>query len=243
MKEIKPEEFTKEYNEKEFEIELKYDGTQAQVFWDGGKLTILTKAGIDRTERFNHIALEMEKVCREKLPENAETLIVGEIVKFGENEKCVFPFKKEDFGLTKLIAFDIKIKGDYSVRRAELKRLFGGCSHIEVAHRYESFKDGWADVLYNGYEGLVAKLKDASFQLDYGIKMKNLEDKDIVIVNYEENKLNNTITAIGQGGERTVIYDQEAIGQVKARLGRIAITIENLTGTKRFPKFKKIVEG
>jgi len=226
-----------------YAYELKYDGTQAQVFWDGGKLTILTKAGIDRTERFNHIALEMEKVCREKLPENAETLIVGEIVRFDEKGKCVFPFKKEDYGLTKLIAFDIKIKGDYSVRRAELKRLFGGCSHIEVAHRYESFKDGWADVLYNGYEGLVAKLKDASFQLDYGIKMKNLEDKDIVIVNYEENKLNSTITAIGQGGERAVIYDHEAIEQVKARSGKITITIENLTGTKRFPKFKKIVEG
>ena len=223
-----------------YAYELKYDGTQVRAFKKGSQISLITKRGIDRTSDFPHIARELSQI-------EGDVVLVGEICYFegGEGgEKSIFPITSAQKPLTELVVFDIVERGGYEARRGHIERLVAKSQSIRVSKRYSTFEEGWNEVKMGDLEGIVAKPLEAHFQLDLGVKMKNHTDKDVEIEAFERNT-NGTLTLIGADGTRAVCYDKDSQEIVEAHANtfpehKLYMTIENLTGTRRNPKFKKI---
>lgn len=235
MEERKPSDLGSEYA-----YEMKYDGTQAQIFHENGIKTIIyTKQGLNRTKDFPHIAQELHDRFKER--GEKDIVVVGEICFFDENGRCVFPLKNEMKPSTKFVVFDVVRQGNYAERRVIIENLLSDMKNVIISKRYKDFQEGWKEVTDKDLEGLVAKPLNAHFQAELGIKMKNHTDKDVKLVAIEVNE-NDARTFVGDDFTRVVCYEQDDIKTIEYAFQQgktIMITLETLTGTNRFPRYKK----
>lgn len=237
MKETEPIDLGEEYI-----YELKYDGTQAQIEWKNGKIKLTSKRGKDITEKYRHIAEPMQEAFIRR--KTKDLTAIGEICYFPDHRrtaKTQFPIKKENEQDTKIVIFEIIQKGKYHKRRQKIIDTFKNIRNTYISYSFIDFETAWNRVKTQDLEGVIAKHKDQEYRYDNGTKMKNHQDKDIPIKRIEETEGKGKLL-IGVDGTRCMIYDTEQIKEIQEALTQykhILMTVQTLTNTKRFPKFKK----
>ena len=170
--------------------EPKYDGIRTLAFVRAGggpgAVRLWSRLGNDKTAQFPEIARALEVFARRL---KADVLLDGEIVALDQHgEPTGFQRLqgrihltsereiggREDTEPVAFVAFDVLRDGDTDVRalpltarRARLERIFGNTGTTLL--RLSDFRPGdgralYRDVLAHGWEGLVAKHLDSSYQ-------------------------------------------------------------------------------
>ncbi len=176
--------------------EIKFDGYRIQARLDHGEVRLLTRKGLDWTEKFPNIAAAVAK-----LPART-ALIDGEIVvedesgissfsglqaalKAGERDRFVYYV----FDLLHLDGRDLT-KLPLSERKAELARLVGTSQRGSIRYS-EHFEDSGAVVLAHAcqlsLEGIVSKREDAPYRSGRSetfIKTKCANAQEFVVGGY-----------------------------------------------------------
>jgi bifunctional non-homologous end joining protein LigD len=176
--------------------EVKYDGYRVQVRIDSGAVKLLTRQGLDWTERFTGVA---DAVAH--LPVKA-ALIDAEVVV--QTEAGVASFTalvdalKTGSGTLILYAFDLLHLDGYDVRAAPLKDRKAALAKILAAHgdtsriRYSDHIEGEGEAVFRaagrlGLEGIVSKRLSAPYQSGRSnswVKIKATERGEFVIAGF-----------------------------------------------------------
>ncbi|WP_406858088.1 DNA ligase D [Alsobacter sp. KACC 23698] len=177
--------------------EIKYDGYRMQARLDGGEAQLLTRKGLDWTERFGSIAESLKR-----LPVGS-ALLDGEIVSEGENGVPSFSALQADlkagrkdrmvyyvFDLLYLEGADLT-KSPQIERKRLLEALLAQApegSNIRYSEHFEH--DGRSMLVHAcrlGLEGVVSKRKDAPYLPDRGghwLKSKCVMRQEFVVLGY-----------------------------------------------------------
>jgi bifunctional non-homologous end joining protein LigD len=177
--------------------EIKFDGFRLQARIDGGKVQLLTRKGLDWTDKFPRTAEALKGL---KL---GSALIDGEVVVEDESGASSFTALQEALktgqpGRMTFYAFDLLYLGGYDLRNVPLierKTLLAGCLDDAPAGgpiRYSEHieRDGEA-MLRNacrlGLEGIISKRKDQPYRSGRArdwFKTKCTERQELVIAGY-----------------------------------------------------------
>ena len=177
--------------------EIKFDGFRLQARIDGGKVKLLTRKGLDWTDKFPRTADALKGL---KL---GSALIDGEVVVEDESGASSFTALQEALktgqpGRMTFYAFDLLYLGGYDLRSVPLierKTLLAGCLDDAPAGgpiRYSEHieRDGEA-MLRNacrlGLEGIISKRKDQPYRSGRAkdwFKTKCTERQELVIAGY-----------------------------------------------------------
>jgi bifunctional non-homologous end joining protein LigD len=177
--------------------EIKFDGYRLQARLDRGKVKLLTRRGLDWTEKFDSVAAALAK-----LPANT-ALIDGEVVVEGESGVSSFSdlqqaLKEADQKRMRFYAFDLMhLDGidlrplPLSERKAALERLL---SKLPAASqiRFSASIDQRGPALLKqacslGLEGIISKRVDAPYRSGRGgdwIKTKCSDRQEFVIAGF-----------------------------------------------------------
>jgi bifunctional non-homologous end joining protein LigD len=186
--------------------EVKFDGYRIQARIAGGKVRLLTRKGLDWTEKFPPVAQALAS-----LPVKA-ALIDGEIVVESEPGLSSFGALQEALsageGAYVFYAFDLLhrdgldlMPAPLGARKQALKDLLDGMP-ADTVRFSENFAADGAEMLQSacklGLEGIVSKRKDAPYRSGRNgdwIKTKCSERQEFVIAGYEASS--NDAQAIG----------------------------------------------
>ena len=177
--------------------EIKFDGYRLQARLDRGKVTLLTRRGLDWTKRFPTIAAAIAK-----LP--AQTaLLDGELISEGEDGVSSFSLLQEDlkagrYDRMALYLFDLLHLGGTNLqpsplreRKAALTRLLSKAPKHGPLRLSESIVDKGSVLLKHacklGLEGIVSKLADAPYRSGRGhdwLKSKCSDRQELVIAGF-----------------------------------------------------------
>jgi bifunctional non-homologous end joining protein LigD len=151
--------------------EEKYDGWRMLAFKDAGRVRLVSRQGVDHTERFNNIAAAVSRLPAERL------VLDGEVCSFDENLISQFeyvPNAPPDVHATPpvFMAFDclhvhgLDVRGvPFHRRRHMLEQEVSGASMVFAARRLpDNGHAAWAVVKERGYEGLVAKDAESPYR-------------------------------------------------------------------------------
>lgn len=179
-----------------FEHEIKFDGYRLQARLDRGKVTLLTRKGLDWTHKFSAVAAAVGKL-------NARTaLIDGELV--SEDEGGVSRFSQLQQDLTSgrqdrmvLYAFDLlHLDGrnlmplPLSERKAALGRLIGRKKRGALRFSESLDEQGpalWKRACKLGLEGIISKRADAPYRSGRGhdwLKAKCSDRQEFVVAGF-----------------------------------------------------------
>jgi bifunctional non-homologous end joining protein LigD len=192
--------------------EIKFDGYRAIACVTGGVAKLLTRTGIDWTERYGVLAEAFRT-----LPKDA--ILDGEIVVVDEHGVSHFSDLQQALGdhagdrLT-FFAFDLMYLDGYDLtkvrldeRKALLQALLAPIVSPSSALQYSDSFAGDGNVLYDhateiGLEGIVSKRADAPYvqaRSKTWIKVKSLQTGDFPIVGYTLSPAAGGIGAIALG--------------------------------------------
>jgi bifunctional non-homologous end joining protein LigD len=177
--------------------EIKFDGYRLQARLDGGKVTLLTRRGLDWTKKFPTIAAAVAR-----LPARA-ALLDGELVSEREDGVSSFSLLQEDlkegrhdrmalylFDLLHLDGADLR-PSPLHERKAALARLLAKAPKNGVLRLSESIVDKGSVLLKHacklGLEGIVSKLADAPYRSGRGhdwLKSKCSDRQELVIAGF-----------------------------------------------------------
>ena len=167
-------------------FEEKYDGVRMLAYKEGRKVSLVSRNGIDRSNRYPTIAREIAKV-------NAKTLLLdGEIVVFDARRVSRFQLLQQGKGTVQFAVFDCLHKDGkdlrretLSARRKVLEQAVKSSATVGIAKRLAS--DGLAAfeiATKRGLEGLIGK--DTSTPYREGrstawLKVKINQQEELVI--------------------------------------------------------------
>lgn len=176
----------------EWLFEVKFDGYRALVAAAGDEVQVSTRNGLDWTDRFAGIAEAARKLKLDGC------LLDGEIVALDENGVSDFGALQNalDAGRSrqlKLFAFDLLIDGGEDIRKLPLverkarlkQRLRFSKGPIYYTDDFEDGATGLKTLSEAGYEGVIAKLRDAPYRSGRGkgwLKIKAGHRQKFVIV-------------------------------------------------------------
>jgi bifunctional non-homologous end joining protein LigD len=236
-------------------FEPKLDGFRTLAFVRKGKVTLVSRNGIDATDRFSSVA-------KNKVLMNApDAVFDGEVVTLDEKGQPCFqclqdqlkplPGNKQPNYNIYYYIFDVIYLEGYDLsdvtleeRKNVLAKLVPATGAVRRSDYYENDGDlVYQTALKNGFEGVVAKRRDSLYQLgrrstDW-LKVKAVNTGDFVIAGYE----------LGQGGRGGSIgslvlseyennklvyrgqvgtgFDTRTLDELKARLDKIKTDTPN----------------
>jgi bifunctional non-homologous end joining protein LigD len=178
--------------------EIKFDGYRVQAHVDGGKVKLLTRNGLDWTDKFPSIA----KACAALAPHRA--ILDGEVVSGDENGVTDFSALQDDlkrgrqdrmvyyvFDLLHLDGADLTGE-PLTVRRRELQRLAGALPKATPIRFSEDFGASGPELLNSAcemkLEGIVSKRRSAPYRSGRNgdwLKTKCSSNQELVIAGYE----------------------------------------------------------
>jgi bifunctional non-homologous end joining protein LigD len=177
--------------------EIKFDGYRLQARLDGGKVRLLTRRGLDWTDKFGRIAAALAK-----LPAN-KALIDGEVVVEGENGVSSFSLLQQalkDGADERMIfyAFDLMhldgadLAGlPLAARKDALERLLAKRPARGAVRFSQSIEQRGPDLLERacemGLEGIVSKRADAPYRSGRGhdwLKTKCSDRQEFIIAGF-----------------------------------------------------------
>lgn len=250
-------------------IQLKYDGARA-IVERKEKTIIRNRSGVDISNRYPELLLELEKF----LPVN--TVADAEIVIMTDKEKHLTDFNllqgrehlQNNFKIklrsqtmpATIVLFDLLcLKGQELVWQPIEKRLLllhelFICqptyifSNIVEAKSFLDLKEAWAFVEQNNLEGLVLKASGSVYEFrrsNAWRKLKHNRRETVEITGFEVQPAGITLTGnkirVACNGQQS-----QAVKELLLQKGKLQIEIEFLEKTKlgfhRFPAFKRVIE-
>ena len=177
--------------------EIKFDGYRLQARLDGGKVKLLTRRGLDWTEKFPTIATAVGR-----LPAQS-ALIDGELVSEGDDGVSSFSLLQQDlkdgrYGRMRFYVFDLMyLDGDNTrplplhERKTALAALLKRTAKNGTIRLSESLTDRGSVLLKHarklGLEGIVSKLADAPYHSGRShdwLKTKCSDRQELVIAGF-----------------------------------------------------------
>ena len=181
---------------KDWVHEVKYDGYRVQVRIDDGQVKLLTRQGIDWTERFTGVADAVAQLPVKSALIDAEVVVQTEagVASF----TALVDALKTGSGTLVLYAFDLLHLDGYDVRAAPLKDRKAALAKILAAHgdnrriRYSDHIEGDGETVFRaagrlGLEGIVSKRLSAPYQSGRSnnwVKIKYTEHGEFVIAGF-----------------------------------------------------------
>jgi bifunctional non-homologous end joining protein LigD len=181
---------------KDWVHEVKYDGYRVQVRIENGKARLLTRQGLDWTERFTGVADAVAGLPVKSALIDAEVVVQTEagVASF----TALVDALKAGSGTLILYAFDLLHLDGYDVRAAPLKDRKAALAKILAAHgdtsriRYSDHIEGEGDAVFRaagrlGLEGIVSKKLSAPYQsgrTNSWVKIKATERGEFVIAGF-----------------------------------------------------------
>jgi bifunctional non-homologous end joining protein LigD len=102
------------FSKKEWVFEEKYDGVRMLAYKEGQKVSLISRNGIDRSDRYPTVAAVVAKL-------NARTLVLdGEIVVFDARRVSRFQCLQQGKGKVRYVVFDCLYKNGKDLRREAL---------------------------------------------------------------------------------------------------------------------------
>lgn len=155
----------KPFREKGWVFEEKYDGVRMLAYKEGHKVTLISRNGNDRSNRYPTTAAEVAKL-------NARTLLLdGEIVVFDARKVSRFQLLQQGKGKVQYVVFDCLYKNGkdlrgeaLSVRRRVLEQILKTGPAVRIAKRLTG--DGikaFEMATERGLEGMIGKDSSAPY--------------------------------------------------------------------------------
>lgn len=190
--------------------EIKYDGYRTLVFFDQGRVRLITRNGVDWTHRYGALAKAFEKLpCR-------SALIDGEIVvqdprgvakldllehALSENDSHAMTYFA--FDIVHLDGFDLTGCSLLDRKRALeglLAPLVDGRSQIQLSDYFEGEGDQlFAEASRMGLEGIVSKKADSRYvqqRTGNWLKVKRVEIDEFVVIGFLQNMPRNASSLV-----------------------------------------------
>lgn len=153
------------FSKKGWVFEEKYDGVRMLAYKEGPKVSLISRNGIDRSNRYPIIAAELSKVAAKTL------LLDGEIVVLDSHKVSRFQLLQRGDGQVKYAVFDCLYENDQDLRREPLSRRRKALEKalkpgpiVSIAKRLAD--DGvkaFETAMRLGLEGVIGKDSDASY--------------------------------------------------------------------------------
>jgi bifunctional non-homologous end joining protein LigD len=177
--------------------ELKFDGYRLQARIDGGKVSLLTRKGLNWTAKFKTTAGALAKLPCDTAILDGELVVEGpdgissfsllqQALKAGDDGKMIY----YAFDLLHLDGADLS-KEPLDARKAALKKLLGRDGKTGSVRYSESIEGKGATIHASacrmGLEGIVSKLRDAPYRSGRGtdwLKTKCSDRQELVIGGY-----------------------------------------------------------
>jgi bifunctional non-homologous end joining protein LigD len=179
------------FNKPNWVYEEKYDGVRMLAYKEGSKVSLVSRNGIDRTERYPKIAEAIAKLKPDTLA------LDGEIVIFDADKVSRFQFLQKGDGRPVFALFDCIYrdgkdlrKAPFSERRAALEKSVKPSSTLILSARLDA--DGvkaFEIAKKKGFEGLIAKdlaSKYVSGRSPAWLKVKVRKEDEFVIGGFTE---------------------------------------------------------
>jgi bifunctional non-homologous end joining protein LigD len=176
--------------------EVKYDGYRVQARIENGKARLLTRQGLDWTERFTGVADAVAQLPVKTALIDAEVVVQTEagVASF----TALVDALKTGGGILMLYAFDLLHLDGYDLRAAPLKDRKAALAKIIAAHgdtsrlRYSDHIEGEGEAVFRaagrlGLEGIVSKRISAPYQsgrTSNWVKIKATERGEFVIAGF-----------------------------------------------------------
>jgi bifunctional non-homologous end joining protein LigD len=146
-------------------FEEKYDGVRMLAYKEGPKVSLISRNGIDRSNRYPTIASEIAQITAKTL------LLDGEIVVFDSHKVSRFQLLQNGRGEVKYAVFDCLYEDGkdlrreaLAVRRKSLERVLKPGSFVSVAKRLaEDGLKAFEIATRLGLEGVIGKDSSASY--------------------------------------------------------------------------------
>ncbi|CCM76722.1 DNA ligase D [Rhizobium mesoamericanum] len=192
--------------------EIKFDGYRLQVRLESGKVTLLTRSGLDWTEKFGPEITTAFTALPAK-----SAILDGEIVVERENGASDFSALQNDLSAARhdrflFYAFDLLYLDGYDLQQASLtnrKALLADLiADVDARLRFsEHFTEKGAVVLNHarqlGLEGIISKLADSQYvsgRTGDWVKSKCLQRQELVIGGYvPSTAMKNAIGSLAMG--------------------------------------------
>ncbi|MEK1897831.1 MAG: DNA ligase D [Rhizobium sp.] len=196
--------------------EIKFDGYRLQVRLENGRATLLTRSGLDWTEKFGQKIVDAFAALSAK-----SAILDGEIVVERENGASDFSALQNDLSQGRhdrfvFYAFDLLYLDGYGLQQARLtsrkELLFCLLADADGRLRYsEHFAEKGALVLDHarqlGLEGIISKLADSEYvsgRTGEWVKSKCLQRQELVIGGYvPSTSMKNAIGSLAMGVNRS----------------------------------------
>jgi bifunctional non-homologous end joining protein LigD len=179
------------FNKPNWIYEEKYDGVRMLAYKEASKVSLISRNGIDRTERYPKIAEAIAKLKPDTLA------LDGEIVIFDEDKVSRFQFLQKGDGQPVFALFDCIYrdgkdlrKAPFSERREALEKSIKPSSSLILSARLDA--DGikaFEIAKKKGFEGLIAKdlaSKYVSGRSPAWLKVKVRKEDEFVIGGFTE---------------------------------------------------------
>jgi bifunctional non-homologous end joining protein LigD len=174
--------------------EIKFDGYRLLCWIDHGKVRVMTRNGLDWTDRLPAVARGVGKL------EVDAALVDGELVALDEKGASSFPALQAALSAGKdatliLYLFDLLHLDGWDLRPCRLidrKRVLRGISDWRGMLRYSDDHDGDADRMRReacrmGLEGIICKQVDAPYRAGRGrswVKVKCREREELIVLGW-----------------------------------------------------------
>ena len=193
--------------------EIKFDGYRTIAIVTAGKVRLLTRTGLDWTDRYGVLADAFADLAGHDVIIDGEIVVVDDagISHFAELQQAISDHATERFTF---FAFDLMHADGYDLTKAKLsdrkdalKALLTPIITPSGAIQYSDSFDGSAQVLYDhateiGLEGIISKRADAPYlqaRSKTWVKTKALQRDDFPIVGYTRSTAAAGIGAIALG--------------------------------------------
>jgi bifunctional non-homologous end joining protein LigD len=206
--------------------EIKYDGYRTLAFVTGGKVRLLTRTGIDWTDRYGVLADAFSGLsCKEAIIDG-EIVVVDEtgVTHFSDLQQALSDKASERltffaFDLVHLDGYDIT-KAPLIARKELLRALVAPVAGPQSAIHFSDHVGGEGRVLYEqavelGLEGILSKKENSPYIQERSktwMKTKSVLAGDFPIVGYTESAANGGLGALALG--RWVAGELEYSGNV-----------------------------
>jgi len=221
--------------------EVKYDGYRALIHVAGGRARVMTRSGLDWTEKFPGIA-----AAAAELPVDS-AVIDAEIVALKDGRPDFSTLKDSIASGGDMIAFAfdlLALDGEdlrdlpNSERKARLRPLIGSDERLQYAeHIVGGGEKLFAAMCREGYEGIVSKRADAPYRGDRTrnwLKVKCTHRQEFLIIGWTESSARGRgfkSLLLGVNGPDGVVYsgkvgtgfDMALIEDLRAKLDRLAV--------------------
>jgi bifunctional non-homologous end joining protein LigD len=178
--------------------EIKYDGYRTIVFFDRGKVRLITRNGIDWTQRYGHLAKAFEKLdCTnaildgEVVVQDPRGMTSIDLIEQAFSEGATHSFTYFAFDLCYLDGYDLTAVPLFA-RKQALEGLLAPLIDVRSAIQYSEHVEGdgselFANASRMGLEGIVSKKADSRYlqrRSDAWVKVKRVDVGAFTVIGY-----------------------------------------------------------